>query len=239
MRIKPQIDRTKIVLLGSFNHAVFQPAWFARHDMIGDEEAENADVSMSGQESRFKTALFEIFVRRDSFLVAGLDNHSEHVRDLVVSCFGELLPHTPVRAVQISRQVHFDAGSFEVRDRVGSRLAPKEAWGEWGKQIEEASRKSRDRSEHGGMSSIVMAQKLKSEEGRGIRLVARVGPSAGIDGNKGILVDVGNLFNPAEKKAVQDASFAVGILRDCWESSLERAEFIFDQIMKLTEECAE
>ena len=63
MRIKPQIDRTKIVLLGSFNHAVFQPAWFACHDMIGDEEAENADVSMSGQESRFKAALFEIFVR--------------------------------------------------------------------------------------------------------------------------------------------------------------------------------
>lgn len=239
MRIKHQIDRTTIVLHGSFNHALFQPAWFARHGMIGDKEAEDPDMSISSQESRFKAALFEISVRRDRFFVGGRDSHSEHVRDLVVSCFGEFLPHTPVQTVQISRQIHFDAGSFEVRDRVGGRLAPKEAWGEWGKQIEEASQKSKDRSEHGGMSSIVMVQNLKSEEGRSIRLAARVGPSAGIRNNAGILVDVANLFNPAEKKAVQDASFAVGILRDCWETSLKRADFIFDQIMKLTEECAE
>ena len=235
MRVKPQIDRTTIVLLGSFNHAVFQPAWFARHGMIGDKEAEKPDVSVNGRESRFRTALFETSVRRDRFLVSGLDNHSGPVRDLAVSCFRETLPHTPIHTVRISRRIRFDAGSSGVRDRVGGRLAPKEAWGEW---MEQASRESGNGSERGGMSLIVMTRDLESEEGLKIRVDARVGPSART--GAGIFVNVVNHYSPDDgEEAVQDASFAVGILRDCWESSLERAEFIFDQVMKLAEECAE
>lgn len=235
MRIKPQIDRTTVVLHGSFNHAVFQPAWFARHGMIGACEAENPDVSMSSRESRFKAALFELSVRRDRFTVAGRDNHSEHVRDLVVSCFGRFLPHTPIQTVRISRRIRFDAGSSEVRDKVGGRLAPKEAWGEW---MEETSRSSENGSGHGGMSLIVMTQDLKSEEGLKIRVDARVGPSTKT--GSGIFVNVvTHFFLDIVEEAVQDASFAVQVLQDCWESSLERTDFVFDQIMKLTEECAQ
>lgn len=239
MRIKPQTDRTTIVLHGSFNHAIFQPAWFARCGMIGDGEAQNADASLGSRESMFRTALFRASVRRDRFLVAGLDNHSEHVRDLVISCFGEFLPHTPVREVRINRRIHFDAGSFEIRDRVGGRLAPKDAWGEWGRQMQEASRKSEDGNGRGDMSSVVMTQSLESEEDRNVRVMVRVGPSDVIKGNKGILVNVVNIFDSTEKEEVQDASFAVGVLRECWDISLERADFVFDRIVKLTEECAQ
>ena len=235
MRIKPQIDRTTILLVGSFNPAVFQPAWFARHGMIGDEEAEDPNMSVNGRESRFKTAQFRTSVRRDRFMAAGLDNHSDPVRDLAVSCFKEALPHTPIHTVRISRRIRFDAGSSGVRDGVVGRLAPKEAWGEW---MEQASRESGNGSERGDISSIVMTRDLESEEGLKIRVDARVGPS--IRTRAGIFVNVVSHFPPDDgEEEDQDASFAVGILQDCWESSLERAEFIFDQIMKLAEECAE
>ena len=114
-------------------------------------------------------------------------------------------------------------------------LASRMIRGEW---MEQASRESGDGSERGGMSLIVMTRDLESEEGLKIRVDARVGQS--IRTGAGIFINVVNHYSPDDgEKAVQDASFAVGILRDCWESSLERAEFILDQITKLAEECAE
>jgi hypothetical protein len=43
MRIKPQLDQATIVLVGRFNPAIFQPAWFALHKMLGQKEAESAE----------------------------------------------------------------------------------------------------------------------------------------------------------------------------------------------------
>ena len=46
MRIKPQIDHAVIVLVGRFNAAIFQPAWFALHKMLGEKEAETAKIQV-------------------------------------------------------------------------------------------------------------------------------------------------------------------------------------------------
>ena len=141
MRISPQIDRATIVLVGRFNPAIFQPAWFALHKMIGQKEAETADIELIHKEvSQFKLDQFEFQVLADRFAITSLDTHPEHIRDLVISCFGQFLPHTPVRAMGINRAVHFDTGDFEVRDCVGGRLAPKDAWGAWGEEIRGAPR---------------------------------------------------------------------------------------------------
>lgn len=125
MRIRPQLDHASIVLLGRFNPAIFQPAWFALHKMIGPKEAEAADQPLIHAEvSQFKVEQFELQILSDRFAITSLDAHPEHIRDLVISCFGHCLPHTPVRAMGINRSVHFDTGDFEIRDRVGNRLAP-------------------------------------------------------------------------------------------------------------------
>lgn len=159
-------------------------------------------------------------------------------KDLLISCFGTFLPHTPVDSMGINRCVHFDTGDFDVRDRVGIRLAPKEAWGEWGKEIEEASGEDPDMYKRGGMTSITMLQRNLRFEDRDLHVQARVEPSLRISNHTGIFVDVVNHFNLVAN-GVRDTSSATAVrtLEANWESSLRRAETIFDQIMKLTEEC--
>jgi len=237
MRIKPEFDNASIVLLGSFNPRIFQPAWFARHGMIGEKEAEKTVMLLQNKEEcAFGVDTFELKVRLDHFLVTGVGDHPEHIKDLVISCFGKYLPHTPVVAMGINRNIHFDTGDFEVRDRVGSRLAPKDAWGEWGKEIQ----KSYDAPiyERGGMLSITMLQKNLQQVGEYDSSVqAQVEPSIKIEGNTGIFVGVSNQFQLMDnEKSVQNASLAVEALEANWETSMKRAAIIVDQIMALTEE---
>ena len=238
MRISPQLDRATIVLIGRFNPAIFQPAWFALHEMIGQKEAEAADIKLIHEEvSQFKVDQFELLVLADRFSITSLDTHPEHIRDLVISCFGRFLPHTPLRAIGINRAVHFDTGDFEVRDRVGSRLAPKDAWGAWGEEIKEAPREPIPIEVRGGVVSIMMQQNPRPDGYQGY-VQARVAPSVEIANHTGIFVDVNDHFslNGAEQ-AVQDASSAVAMLETNWENSLQRSAMIIDQIMALTEEC--
>jgi hypothetical protein len=59
MRIKPQLDHAVIVLVGRFNPAIFQPAWFALHEMMGRKEAETAHIKVIfGELSKFKVDQF-------------------------------------------------------------------------------------------------------------------------------------------------------------------------------------
>lgn len=237
MRIKPKFDNVSVVLLGSFNPGIFQPAWFAQHGMIGDKEAENPGdmLQLKDQVVTFRVGMFGLNVQPDRFDITSLDDPHEHIKDLVVSCFGEYLPHTPVSALGINRNVHFEVGNFEIRDYVGSRLAPKDAWGEWGKEIEKAHDETIDK--RGGMLSITMLQNNLQLDGYKGSVQAKVEPSNRIEGNAGIFIHVNNHFELTdEEKPVQGASSAVEALEAHWETSMNRARMIVDQIMALTEE---
>ena len=232
MRIKPQIDQTVIVLEGSFNPAIFQPVWFARHGMLGEREAENPDISQTNQELMFKAGTLEIHVVRDRFSVASLDNNSGHVKDLVISCFREFLPHTPILSVRIRRYIHFDARTSQAVDHVRSLLAPLEPWGQWGDEIKSLQKPLEKRY---GMLAVVVGQQLQSNR-EAINVIARVEPSLRISSGTGLFIEVENFLQfTGNEQTIQDASLGVRVLEDNWESSLKRAEGIFDQIMKLTQ----
>lgn len=57
------------------------------------------------------------------------------LHDLVVRTFREALIHTPINKLGINRLVHFGVGDEETRDKIGKKLAPQEAWGEWASDI--------------------------------------------------------------------------------------------------------
>ena len=234
VRIPPQTDHAHIVLVGHFNPSIYQPAWFAMHKMIGQNEAEAAEVELIHAElTKFKLTQFELQVLSGRFVITSLDAHPEHIKDLVVSCFGQFLPHTPIGSMGINRTVHFDTEDFEVRDRVGSRLAPKDAWGAWGDEILAGPREPEEA--RGGMTSITMRQSLRPDGLRG-NVQAKVGPSM-IDGPTGISVDVNDHFDLGSDEKPQDAASAVATLEEHWVASRERSAMIVDQIMALTEEC--
>ena len=235
MRIKPEFDQANIVLLGSFNPAIFRPEWFARNEMMGEKESETPITLQNQQELKFEASKFNLHVSLEGFAISDLSNHPEHIKDLVISCFGKFLPHTPIHSMGINRCIHFDAGSYEARNRVGSQLAPKTAWGKWGEEIE-GSRKSEDRDKHGGVISISMVQRDLEFEGRSVYVHAKAEPSVR-NRESGIFIDVNNHFDLATDQVRETSSAtAVRVLEANWEISLKRAAFIFDQIMKLTEE---
>lgn len=238
MRIKPKLENASIVLIGSFNPRIFQPAWFAHNGMIGTKEAEQPAnlIQFREQMTVFRIEMFELNVGSDRFVITSLNDHpAEHIRDLVISCFGEYLPHTPITAIGINRSIHFDTGDFESRDRVGSRLAPKSAWGDWGREIEKSYEEPIDK--RGGMLSITMLQQNVHLDGCSVSVRAKVEPSYSIENSTGIFVDVNNHFElSSDEQSIQDASSAVEILETNWETSMSRAAKIMDQIMALTEE---
>lgn len=234
MRIKPQIDQTVIILEGSFNPVIFQPAWFARHGMLGEKEAENVEISQTSDELRFKTGTFETHVKRNGFAVAGFDSNSGHVKDLAISCFREFLPHTPIFSVSIKRHIHFDAGNARAVDHVRNLLAPKKPWGEWGNEMEKSPQNPTEK--YVGMLSVLVGQRMEFDRGE-VDVYARVEPSFQISSGTGIFIEVENRFRfGGNNRAIQDASLGIRVLEDNWEDSLRRAEKIFDQIMKLTKE---
>jgi hypothetical protein len=54
MRIVPEIDQASLVLLGRFNPAIFQPFWFARHGIVGADEAGAAEIEINWLSMSFR-----------------------------------------------------------------------------------------------------------------------------------------------------------------------------------------
>lgn len=123
------LDASSIVLLGSFNPAIFQPMWLASHGLIRREEAEQADgLVFSPEVAAYKTDWLTLKVTRNRFEAVSEDPaHAQPLRDLVLSVF-TILEHTPLRQMGINRHVHYRMDSEERWHRFGHFLVGKEPW---------------------------------------------------------------------------------------------------------------
>jgi hypothetical protein len=150
--------------------------------------------------------------------------HFDVVRDFVLKTFGEFLYHTPIKALGINFIVHFDCGSFEAREEFAKKLAPREPWGPWGKEIEGKP----DGVGHGGLISIMMRQNTRPD-GRAGCVVVRLEPSGRLQ-NTGIFMMVNDhySFEEAEEK---DSSSAMQVIELSWDRSRQYSEFIINSVM--------
>src|SRR5258706_8816031 len=104
MRIKPFSSSTEVVLIGSFNPAIFQPAWFAANGMVGKLDAENAKIEFIHPEmTSIKFDQFRLQVMQRKFSIQTTETYPDTIKDLIQSCFGEGLPHSPISAMGINR----------------------------------------------------------------------------------------------------------------------------------------
>lgn len=155
MRIEPELGSVSIVLVGNFSPPIFTPAWFARHGMLAEEEADRAAVDIiQPTMARFHTE--KVFVRVEPNRFAAETSHMPFIRvlDFVLKTFREFLNHTPMTMLGINRIVHFSVGDEPTRARIGNMLAPLEPWGAWGAAIAASKGDMR-----GGMLSLTMQQK--------------------------------------------------------------------------------
>lgn len=231
MRIQPEHNSVGIVVVGSLNAAIFHPAWFVANNLLSKDDLESAEVELVHRElAVFKVGdWLRIRVEPNRFIAETSDPPFVRLSDLVVRTFGEALPHTPISQVGINRRAHFSVGDEETRNRIGQMLAPQEVWGEWAGSIA-----GKNPGKHGGMISITMSQvDLDDREAGCIR--AKVEPSPLIKSRAGIFVDVNDHYEISDKSSLDGATRITGILERQFDVSMQRSEWIIDQIMALKE----
>lgn len=109
-----EIEGMTIVLLGSFNPTIFQPAWFASEGLIARDLSDAAEVGIVHRQIvAFTAGWFDISVTDDRFSVTSLTAPSyDLLRDLVLGTF-RLLRYTPLRAMGLNKDVHYRIASEE------------------------------------------------------------------------------------------------------------------------------
>lgn len=125
----PEINTSTIVLVGSFNPAIFQPEWFSKQELLPEGEVDSAEIKViTPQISQFETERFVVQVTTDRFAgVAKASTNPAPLKDLVMGTFS-VLEHTPVTAMGLNNHMHFSMPTTEDWHSVGDRLAPKDGW---------------------------------------------------------------------------------------------------------------
>lgn len=103
---KLEIEGMGIVLVGSFNPQIFQPAWFAAEGLIRKEEEEAAKIQLiHRQAALFSLDWLQLQVTDEKFVALTTpSSYYEPLRDLVLGTF-RLLRHTPIRQMDLNREM--------------------------------------------------------------------------------------------------------------------------------------
>ena len=211
----PEIEAASIVVLGSFNPAIFHPLWFKMNQLIRPEEAESAKLEVTHpQISIFSLEWCRLQVDTGRFIVEATDRASFGlISDLVLGTF-TILDQTPITAIGLNRSMHFKMDSREKWHAFGHMVAPKEVWSEI--------------MARPGLCSLIMEDPRETPEGF---LRVKVEPSGRID--PGIFIEMNNHYN-LDKKSVPDM---LQILTNSWKDILKKAEDFADYLLKRAEQC--
>ena len=225
MRIAPEISGTSVVLVGSFNPAIFTPAWFELHELLPQGTAEVATLEIAhGQATVFNADWLHLNVVPERLTVETSQAPDIRIRDLVVRTFREYLHHTPLNALGINRNVHFNVRTLEDRDRIGRTLAPVEPWGEWAEELGLDGM-------YGGMTSLTMTQVDPDGRPKGGRINVKVEPSARIgDGRTGVYVNVNDHY---ALDSARPAEAVIEMLEKHFDESVQRSNRLIDHVMSL------
>lgn len=178
-----------IVANGSFNPAIFHPAWFAKHGLLTPEEEEAAKIGITHAEvSNFQVPGLRFDIQTERALIQSATEPLIRAADIFSRMFGELLPHTPIEAVGINYWTHFSLNSWKQRQAFGRLLAPLDAWGAFGDLME-----SKDKELAGGFSTLAFKAYLPENGSLGA-LNVTIQPSTRVGTDSGVFMNVNHHF---------------------------------------------
>jgi hypothetical protein len=214
---KPEFESVSIVLVGSFNPAIFHPTWFAQEKLIQREEADRADLKIVSPEvSVFSIGWLGLEVTQGRFAARTTQiQHIDSLRDLVLGTFG-LLRHTPIIGMGINRLAHYRSANEEEWHKFGHRLTPKEPWA--------------GILEKPGMRRVeIQGQRTDQFQGR---VTVAVEPSSKLKPGFGVSFEVNDHFENDVKEQGLGCERMMEILNTAWQVSLERSLSIMQTIIK-------
>ena len=212
---KPEIEGVGIVLVGSFNPKIFQPAWFAAENLIREEEAQAANIQLIHQQvAIFSLDWLHLQVTDEQFSATTIQSHFyEPLRDLVLGTF-RLLRHTPIHKMGLNRDSHFRVTSEEAWHAFGHRLTPKEPWAGILKEP--------------GMRNLIM-EGLRPDNLKGYIRV-RVEPS--VRYHPGVFINVNDHYEVNDGATIRGCDEIINILEREWKNSLDRSAQITSLLLE-------
>jgi hypothetical protein len=123
----PASEEISLVLVGSWNPAIFHPEWFVRQGLVSRGEADRAETAIiSPQVASVRFLDFGLQILANRLSVQTTDvSKAPRIHDLVIGILTKL-PHTPIGAGGINQFLHLPTGAEANWHRVGNQLAPKE-----------------------------------------------------------------------------------------------------------------
>lgn len=211
-----------IILRGSFNPRILQPAWLAAQGLIREAESENAEVRIVHEQIvSFGLEWANLEVDHDQLAVTSTPKSGtpEQVRDLALGAI-EILDHTPIYNVGFQFFGHYAMENQAARDELGWTLVPPVPFE---KQLASV-----------GMRSLQMAGRRSAEDTEGNGVMVTVEPSAHF-APSGVYLAVLDQYDVAESSEPNvGSSFAVDCIKSQWDTSLKRAESIISEILSVT-----
>lgn len=211
----PEAEGLDVVLVGSFNPAIFHPDWFLRQGIIAEQDAKEAKTQdVSGEITVVQLCGIRLQCVSDRFGL-GTTNISvaERMQDLILQTF-TLLSHTPIVACGINPHVHYSVGSVGYWHKIGHTLAPKElVW--------------HDLLEQPGMQSLTIKAPRKGEFPGEINVT--VEPSVKFP--PGIFVRTNYHYGlPAETVHAGSAEQALKFIKSEWKTACGMGRKVAEQI---------
>lgn len=202
----PQLDAASIVMVGSFNPAIFQPRWLGSLKLIRPEEAESAKITtIQAELADFSTEWFQLQVIQHRLMLTSSDpTYYSPLRDLAVAMFA-VLPHTPIKALGLNRMLHFEMRTSEAWHGIGHLLAPKQPWDPILKTP--------------GLRSMTMEGYRR--EGSGGTLHVKIEPSRLTQ--PGLYIEVNEEFTAPKDDQPDSAHWVPGCLGEHWDGMMGMA----------------
>lgn len=204
-----------IVLVGDFNPKIFQPAWFVAHGLIGEKEAEVAEIQIISSDVIFYTMdWLRVQITRDRFQIdTAQEPYYEVMRDLVLGTFA-LLEHTPIHSMGINLDHHYRMSSEKAWHDFGDLLAPKSPW--------------TDLLNRPGLRTMVM-EGLRRDEYAGLVRIT-IAPSTKV--TPGVYFGINDHFEVNDIKKAIGCNEIMNTLKNTWEATLSFAKAAPKEIME-------
>lgn len=204
-----------VVLLGSFNPKIFQPAWFAAQKLIRDLEAEEANTEVIHNDiTVFSLEWFKLEVTRERFFVSTeQEAYFEILMDFVLGTFS-LLSHTPVGTLGINTSLHYRVRDDKEWHAIGDKLAPKEPW--------------KDILKNPGLRRLEMEEPREGGPNGVMRI--KIEPSRKF--HPGIYINVNDHYVIENPKNTIDCKEIIKILGAYWDKSVNRSKKIAEDLLR-------
>jgi hypothetical protein len=233
--MKPAQTGVSVVLLGTFKVSDFELDRIGSAKALSENDLEKAHYDGLLREQivsvTFPWGKMQALTER---LIVEVAN-APFVRgpDLLLKMLRDASPSSTVTKFGINLTSHYRYDSIEARDAFAIRLAPPNAWGWFGDEVEKSFKERDDK--HGGLMRITMRQAAPGDRTKGwIDVTAE--PSR-LFGNQGVAITVNDHYEVSQEEAESLRSqraiseVLLAKVEDCFDNSVERSFRICDAVV--------